>query len=394
MIFTDAARVSSTRKTEEGYLIAEAFAVRTGIQLYAGDEVDPDNEYGLRDRPVVRVYRSEKEVRDVNSLRSFSHAPITIGHPKEAVTAANWKDLAVGEVSTEATWEDNKIKLPLIFKDARAAVVIDSGVRELSAGYRCQLVVGDGVSPEGETYDAAQTNIRINHLAIVPKGRAGEQCRIDDAVFADHWGAAPLDSKEKPMSTKPVVLGDSRTVVQVAAEDAAKVEAAFTDMQAKHAAEIAAINAAHDKAMGAKDAELSTLGDQLKAVEAKVLSDAQIDERAAARAALFDSAKKLAPTLADSARSLSDAELRRAVLVARLGDAKVKDKSDDWCCGVFDSLALHVAPTPDPVITHRTLAPTSDSLRIDDSDPTGYNAFTDSLVNGWKQASPLSSKEQ
>jgi len=36
MQFTDAVSVSGTRRTAEGYLIADANAVRTGIQLYTG----------------------------------------------------------------------------------------------------------------------------------------------------------------------------------------------------------------------------------------------------------------------------------------------------------------------------------------------------------------------
>ena len=352
MLFTDRASVSGTRRTEEGYLIADAFAVRTGIQLYSGKEVDPNNDHGLRDKAVVRVYRSEKEVRDVSSLRSFSHAPITIGHPAEDVTAANWKDLAVGEVSTEAVWQDNKIRIPLILKDQEANNLVEGGVRELSAGYRCKLDINPGLTEDGKPFDAQQTDIRINHIAIVPRGRAGAECRIGDS--ADSWGAKPLstiDNQEVPMSTKVVVMGDK--AVHVAADDAPTVEAHIASLNAR----IAQMQKDHDTALGAKDAEITTANEKIADLQSKVLTDAQIADKAAARAKLLDAASKVAPGIQlDSA--LSDADIRRAVLAKRLGDASVKDKSDDYVQGVFDSLASSSAPvrTQDSVVApHRPL---------------------------------------
>lgn len=217
MRFTDTATISGTHiRPQDGALVADAYAVRTGIQLYRGGEV------GLLDRDVVRVWRPEDEVRSADSMITFSHAPITLDHPKEAVTAENWADLAKGEVSTEASWDGNRIKLPLIIKAKDAIEAVQSGIRDLSAGYTCTLDFADGVTPEGEAYDAIQRNIRINHLAIVPKGRAGNT-RIGDS--AEIWGSAPItraDDKEVKMTTdalQTVVLGDK--AVQVAAKDTA-----------------------------------------------------------------------------------------------------------------------------------------------------------------------------
>ena len=62
MILHDSVTVSGVRRTEDGYLVAEARVARTGIQDYLGTEIDPDNEHGLRDKPIVRVYRPESAV--------------------------------------------------------------------------------------------------------------------------------------------------------------------------------------------------------------------------------------------------------------------------------------------------------------------------------------------
>lgn len=53
-----------------------------------------------------------------------------------------------------------------------------SGLRELSLGYSLDLDETPGVW-NGQPYDAIQRNIRINHLALVEKARAGEQARLN-----------------------------------------------------------------------------------------------------------------------------------------------------------------------------------------------------------------------
>lgn len=327
--FEDAATLSGTRKISDGYLVAEAFAVRTGIQIYSGTEV------GLLDRASVRVWRPEDEVTAPESLKTFSHAPITLGHP-DRVTPDNWKDLARGEVSTEAQWDGNKIKLPLIIKDAEAIAAIEGGTRELSAGYTCELEFKDGVTPEGEPYDAIQRNIRINHLAIVPKGRAGSECRIGDS--ADHWGAAPImkaDRKGADMAdTLRTIMVDGLSVqttdagaqaIEKLTKDLASARKDLTDAQATHKSEI-----------DAKDADLEKLQAKLDAANEKVLDDAALDQRVADRADLLSKAKLVASDIKTD--GLSDAAIRKAVVVAKLGDTAVANKADAYIEGRFEGL--------------------------------------------------------
>ena len=100
MKFIDAASVGKTKRTSEGYLIAHARALRTGVQEYYADEFgDSLKEDGFNEKDIVRVFRSEDSVKDAKSLQSLSHAPVTLGHPSEDVDSENWHDLAVGEVT-------------------------------------------------------------------------------------------------------------------------------------------------------------------------------------------------------------------------------------------------------------------------------------------------------
>ena len=132
------------------------------------------------------------------------------------------------------------------------------------------------------------------------------------------------------MTTKTVVLGDK--AVQVLAEDAAEVER-FKDASAKAMADAQSI---HDSAIAAKDAELAKLQAKLDDAESKILSDADLDAKVAARADLVAAAKAIVADV--KTEGLSDADIRKAVVTAKLGDAAVADKSEAYIDARFDIL--------------------------------------------------------
>ena len=383
MNFTDAATVEHARVTADGYLVADARIVRTGIQIYGGSEV------GKPDMPTVRVWRPEAEVFHKDSLASFSHIPVTDDHPKESVTATNWKDLAVGETSDEVLRDGHRLRIPLIVKDAAAIAKVQSGKRELSAGYTCDLSFEDGVTPEGEAYDAVQRNIRANHLAIVQRGRAGTEFRIgdsaDEAGNRTTWGASPIHdhqpTKEPSMADlTTVVIGDS--AVQIAASDASKLEA----FKASIKQSLTDAQTAHATALAAKDSDLAKRDATIDDLKAKVLSDADIDKRVQARGDLVAIAKVIAKDVATT--GLSDAAIRKAVVTAKLGDAAVKDKAEAYIDARFEILAedaakaLNVDPLRNVVIDG-----VKDAGDLRTQAAAAYEARNQALRDGWKTPS-------
>ena len=64
--------------------------------------------------------------------------------------------------------------------DAKTVERLGKDLIEVSCGYRCDLDSTPGISPEGEPYDAIQSNIRLNHVALLPanKGRAGRDVKL------------------------------------------------------------------------------------------------------------------------------------------------------------------------------------------------------------------------
>lgn len=319
MLLADTITLDGVRRTADGYLTASAKVARTGIQLYSGAEV------GKPEMASVRVYRPEAEVFSTDAMTSFAHRPVTLDHPKELVTAKTWRDQARGWTGDEVARDGEAIRVPLLLADAAAIDAVERGKRELSMGYTCDLKWEAGTTPSGEAYDAIQTNIRANHLAVVSAARGGPSLKIGD-------------DGERSMTTKTVIVDGLS--VETTDAGATAIEKLIKDRDADRKA-LADANTAHAKAMADKDAahakELATKDAALEAANKKVLSDADLDKRVQARANLITVAKAIAKDV--KVDGLTDAAIRRAVVVAKLGDAAVKDKADAYVDARFEILA-------------------------------------------------------
>lgn len=158
-------------RTPEGYLICRDVPInRTGTQTYLAHELgldgDPDRE--------VTVYRLEEDVFAPAALASFEGKDITRGHPPEMLTAENQSGYSRGHLEHVRRLGENTVA-DLIVKDASLVSEVESGLlREVSCGYNCNF------EPYMDGYK--QTHIIGNHLAIVPRGRAGRDVAIHDTA--------------------------------------------------------------------------------------------------------------------------------------------------------------------------------------------------------------------
>lgn len=289
--FTDAAKIGGTKKTQEGYLIATSRVARIGVQNYLASEIgDAAADAGFSGNEVVRVYRAPDQVFHVDTLASLTRVPVTLGHPSENVDADNWSRFAVGDVGDAYSKDGDWIVVNPMIKDSAARTAAETTHKEISMGYTAEIVAArDGVDADFE-----MVNIRMNHLALVPKGRAGSQARIGDA----QWGASPQTVEDKKMTDlKTVILGDK--AVKVEASDAETVAAILKD---------------HKTALDAKDTAIGELKAKLADAESKVLDDAAI-------AKLVDAAV--------------DMKAKRDAVKAKFGDEAVKDASDAEIAGMF-----------------------------------------------------------
>lgn len=343
MRFTDRVTVGATKKTSEGYLVATARVARTGVQDYLAAELgDIAINAGFKPSDVVSVYRHEDQVFSSDTLNSITRVPVTLDHPNESVTSENWSKYSKGEVGDAYSRDGQWIVVNPMIKDALAIAAASTTHKEISMGYEAEIVKArDGIDADFE-----MRNIRMNHLALVPKGRAGEQARIGDS-----WGASPITDNEPPtgtpptpkqkgghMTTKTVVLGDK--AVQVLAEDAVEVEK-FKEASAKALSDA---EAKHNAAVEAKDEEIGKLKAEL--ADAKKAADIDVDALVAARTELVAQVKAIDAKI--EAKGLTDAELRKAAVAAKLGDEMVKDASEAEINGMFKAIAKDAKPA-DPV---------------------------------------------
>ena len=332
MQFTDASLVAGTRRREDGALLADVRIARTGIQLYRGADV------GRPDLEIVRVYRPGSEVFSQDTLKSAAHRPVTNDHPPVMVDAENWKQYAVGNTADEVSGEGIYLRVPLMVSDGGAIAAIEAGKRELSAGYTCTLDWEDGKTPSGEAYDAIQRNIRLNHVAIVDAGRAGPEVRIGDGAAT--WGVSPFhvaDRKEPDMPEQNLrtVVVDGLSV-STTDQGAQAIEKLTRERDEARQATTDA-KTANDAALAAKDADLAKKDAELDDLKKGQLTDADLDKKVMARAQLIADAKAISPDT--KTEGLADAAIRKAVVVAKLGDAAVADKSDAYIDARFDILA-------------------------------------------------------
>src|SRR5690625_797417 len=374
---TDSVALGESIITDAGYLEANARTARTGVQQNLGSEL------GRPDLAVVNVYRDESEVFAKNSLNTFSKIPITNDHPDTDVNAGNWKALAVGTAGDEGLRDGEFLKIGLKSTDAAAVQAVKDGKRELSVGYAADIIWQDGIAPDGTPYQAVQKNIIANHVAIVDHGRAGRQARIGDS-----WGASPVKDF-KPGSTptnrktggrmsdttlKTVVIGDS--AVQVAATDAALIEQFKKDS----AQALADAESKHSAAIEAKDTEIGELKVQLKA--AQDAANIDVDALVAARTALVSQVKALDSSIDPTGKT--DAELRKAAVVAKLGDSAVADVSDAEVAGMFKALAAVAPAAKNPVADAMRggLKVVDDNTQLADA----HNAYVARLTRKTKEA--------
>ena len=156
-------------ETPEGYLICHDVPInRTGTQEYTAGEMQLDGD----PERIITVNRYPEDVFDAAALASFEGKDVTSGHPPENLTPENHAAYSKGHVENVRRAGDQTIA-DLHIKDATLISDIKNGIiREVSCGYVCNW------EPDGAGYK--QTNIRGNHVAIVPHGRAGHEVAIKD----------------------------------------------------------------------------------------------------------------------------------------------------------------------------------------------------------------------
>jgi len=161
----DSITLDKTYFTDEGYLVDEPIVTSVGVFEYK----NPGG--GIR-----RELRLPKHVFNPESLATYQGKPVIVTHDAGRVTKRNVEQEIVGTILSDGYKDGDDVRAKIIIHGIDE--VQSSGLRELSLGYDLVLDETPG-EWNGQPYDAIQTEITINHLALVSDGRAGEQARLN-----------------------------------------------------------------------------------------------------------------------------------------------------------------------------------------------------------------------
>lgn len=314
----DSAKLKATID-ENGFLVDTPVVARLGVQVYYTE-----------DGRTVREFRPAEEVFKDESLASYQGKPMTLDHV--FVNSENAKEVVVGSVTGKAEPLGSSVVAPIVVYDNTAIQEAMAGnAKELSVGYSAILdetpgwgdpITGEYVlksdgdqfdAPEGwQEFDAIQRDIKVNHLAMVYRGRAGiAKLNMDGEQENPYTTDVDINKEDKQEMIK--IKLDGAQEFEVAPEIASHIEA---------------LNAKADAAIAERDAlkaKVDAMPAEIEAAVAKAKADA--DALAALVAVAAEAGVK-----ADGL----DAKGIKVAYVKEVSGLDVSEKSDAYIDAAFD----------------------------------------------------------
>lgn len=196
---------SARRKDDDGRLhVAWTNISKATVNPYYGREipafdtlVDPvTKQIGLDPNRVYQMLRDPSELE--RAAPTFNNLPLLSVH--KAVSASNPEEnLVAGSTGTDAEFRAPYLGNSLVVWRQEDINAIESGERrELSCAYYYDADMTPG-EYQGLRYDGVMRNLRGNHVALVPQGRAGPDVMVHDAASEEHMAVEPLTSRKALM---------------------------------------------------------------------------------------------------------------------------------------------------------------------------------------------------
>jgi len=167
---------------------------KANVCPYRGDEIpDPDGKLRLDPKRIYMLLRDpqelEKAVQTANLIPVLNeHVPVSPIDPKQSNV--------VGYTGTDAVWNAPYIDNSMVISVQDSIRNVENETQqELSSAYYYDADMTPGTY-EGVPYDGVMRNIKFNHVALVPRGRAGPDVMVGDSSIQPH-GAKPVSKLSK-----------------------------------------------------------------------------------------------------------------------------------------------------------------------------------------------------
>ncbi len=319
--------------SDGGFLRARVHIARDGVFPY----LHPDGR-------LVMEAKLPEDIFSEFTIQTARGVPVTDGHPpltdnRGMVTPSNYSKYVKGAIGDSITVSDGFLTGTETIFDAALMGELEMGRKlEVSIGFQTDI---EPVSGEyrGERYDAVQRNIRINHVAHVEAGRAGESVRayLDAAIPGDVTIAVmqinDQNRRHSTMSGKQErkAVHDDGTILEGMKRffalfalprsrgDADELEAAKEALEQAKEEIVAAPEPKDEKQAGADAQIVEALKAQISALQAlleektrlleQALAPAVMDAAINARIDLIDLAKSAIPDFKHDGLSARDIKL-------------------------------------------------------------------------------------
>ena len=174
-------------KDENGFLhVALTPISKATVNPYLGKEIEGSKEHGFEPDKIYYGLRDPDEL--AKGAGTFNGLPLLLEHhPTDAENLP--KEWVVGSMGTDAVFEKPYLKNSLTVTDAQAIQYIEDGTaKEISCSYRFtpDFTAGEYTEADGSKvhYDFIMRDIKGNHVALVPEGRAGHDVKVADGIDA------------------------------------------------------------------------------------------------------------------------------------------------------------------------------------------------------------------
>lgn len=173
---------SARRIDDNGYLHVSACPIsKACINPYYGREIPGAAELGLNPTGIYYGYRDPDEL--AKAAETFNGLPLLLEHHFDSADEPQ-KEHRVGATGTDTAFDAPYLRNTISVQDADAIGKIERGeFKELSCSYRYTPDFTPG-EVDGVAYDFIMRDIKGNHVALVPRGRAGSDVAVADSMPA------------------------------------------------------------------------------------------------------------------------------------------------------------------------------------------------------------------